>query len=135
MVGEHDGAVGYTVGQRRGLRLGRPAADGRPRYVLDVSVVSNTVTVGPAEALQVNEIVGTAPVWLGSVPSPADQLGVQIRAHGSAVPCQVHERDGDAIEVSLHQPLSGVAAGQTLALYDGTRVVGAATVTASRRAA
>ena len=134
VVGEHDGAVGYTVGQRRGLRLGRPAEDGRPRYVLDVSVVSNTVTVGPAEALQVNEIVGTAPVWLGSVPSPTDLLGVQIRAHGSAVPCQVHEHD-DAIEVSLHQPLSGVAAGQTLALYDGTRVVGAATVSASRRAA
>ena len=38
-----------------GLRIGRPAADGKPRYVLDISPVANRVTVGPAEALDVNE--------------------------------------------------------------------------------
>ncbi len=52
-VGRHDGAFGFTVGQRRGLRIGRPAADGRPRYVLDIEPASGTVTVGPAEALDV----------------------------------------------------------------------------------
>ena len=55
-VGRHDGAFGFTVGQRRGLRLGRPAADGKPRYVLDIEPVSGTVTVGPAEALDVVDI-------------------------------------------------------------------------------
>ena len=43
-------------GQRRGLRIGRPAPDGRPRYVLDIEPVSGTVTVGPAESLDVLEI-------------------------------------------------------------------------------
>ncbi|MEY3625197.1 MAG: tRNA 2-thiouridine(34) synthase MnmA, partial [Actinomycetota bacterium] len=33
-LGEHDGHVGFTIGQRKGLRIGRPAADGKPRYVL-----------------------------------------------------------------------------------------------------
>ena len=47
-VGSHDGAYGFTVGQRRGLRLGVPAADGQPRYVLDIEPVSGTVTVGSA---------------------------------------------------------------------------------------
>ena len=49
-VGEHDGAYAFTVGQRKGLRIGRPAADGLPRYVLDVSPVTRTVTVGHRRA-------------------------------------------------------------------------------------
>ena len=53
MLGEHDGSYRFTVGQRRGLRIGRPAPDGQPRYVLDIEPVSGTVTVGPREALAV----------------------------------------------------------------------------------
>ena len=49
VLGEHDGAYAFTVGQRRGLRVGTPADDGRPRYVLDIEPVTRTVTVGPAE--------------------------------------------------------------------------------------
>src|SRR5690606_10286897 len=49
VVGEHDGAYAFTVGQRRGLALGRPAADGKARYVVDVQPATNTVVVGPAE--------------------------------------------------------------------------------------
>ena len=37
VLGSHDGAYGYTVGQRKGLRIDRPAPDGRPRYVLSSS--------------------------------------------------------------------------------------------------
>ena len=59
-LGEHKGAYAYTVGQRRGLRLGTPASDGRPRYVLQVCPESNTVVVGPWEALAVRELTGTA---------------------------------------------------------------------------
>ncbi|CAA9393707.1 MAG: tRNA-specific 2-thiouridylase MnmA, partial [uncultured Quadrisphaera sp.] len=51
VVGAHDGAEGYTVGQRRGLRLGVPAPDGRPRYVLATDPARGTVTVGGAEDL------------------------------------------------------------------------------------
>ena len=48
VVGSHQGAYAFTVGQRKGLRIGDPAGDGRPRYVLDISPVNNTVTVGTA---------------------------------------------------------------------------------------
>ena len=53
VLGEHDGYFGYTIGQRKGLRLARPAADGRPRYVLGIEPVTGTVTVGPADGLDV----------------------------------------------------------------------------------
>ena len=68
VVGSHDGAYGFTVGQRRGLRVGTPAADGRPRYVLDIEPASGTVTVGPAESLDVTGILAERPVWTGCAP-------------------------------------------------------------------
>ena len=58
VVGSHEGAHAFTVGQRRGLALGVPAADGKPRFVLEVRPVSNTVVVGPKEALATAEIAG-----------------------------------------------------------------------------
>ena len=48
----------YTVGQRRGLHLERPAADGRPRFVLAIEPAANRVVVGPREALAVDRIRG-----------------------------------------------------------------------------
>ena len=73
VLGEHDGAYAFTVGQRRGLRVGTPADDGRPRYVLDIEPVTKTVTVGPAEELDITEITATRPVWTGCPrpPSPS----------------------------------------------------------------
>src|ERR1022692_2521639 len=92
-IGSHDGAYGFTVGQRRGLRIGYPAPDGRPRYVLDIEPASGTVTVGPAESLDVTEIEAQRPVWTGCPPldGPLDCL-VQIRAHGTPTPAPAGQR-------------------------------------------
>ncbi len=65
VLGQHEGAHGYTIGQRKGLHLDRPAPDGRPRYVLSITPVTNTVVVGPAEALDVSVIHADRPVWTG----------------------------------------------------------------------
>ncbi len=136
VVGRHDGAYAFTVGQRHGLRLGVPAPDGRPRYVLSVEPVSNTVTVGPRERLAVTALAGADPVWCGPAPSAGDRVAVQVRAHGAPVPARV-TCVAPHVEVALDTPLTGVAPGQTLALYgtdeDATRVLGSATITATHR--
>ena len=87
-LGEHQGAYGFTVGQRKGLRVGTPAGDGRPRYVLDIEPVTRTVTVGPAEGLDITEITATRPVWTGCAPPPQPvTCQVQLRAHGEVHAC------------------------------------------------
>jgi tRNA-uridine 2-sulfurtransferase len=128
VLGEHDGAYAFTVGQRRGLRVGTPAGDGRPRYVLDIEPVTRTVTVGPAEGLDVTEITATRPVWTGCLPpeTPRDCL-VQLRAHGEVHPCAAW-LDGDELRVRLRHPARGVAKGQAAVLYDGDTVLGSATI-------
>ncbi|MEU5877944.1 tRNA 2-thiouridine(34) synthase MnmA [Spirillospora sp. NPDC047279] len=131
-VGEHEGSYGYTIGQRKGLRLGTPAPDGKPRYVLDISPVTNTVTVGPREALDVTEITAGRPVWLGEVPSGPFGCQVQLRAHGEVYDC-VAEAAGDRVVVRLARPARGVASGQAAVLYEGDRVLGSATIADTAR--
>ncbi len=128
VVGSHDGAHAYTVGQRRGLKLGVPAADGRPRFVLEVRPVSNTVVVGPREALAIREIAGSAYSWAGRAPAAAAfACDVQIRAHADPVPAHATVADG-ILTVRPDVAFDGVAPGQTAVLYDGTRVIGQFTI-------
>jgi len=129
VVGAHSGAYAFTVGQRKGLRLPRPAADGAPRYVTAVDTARNVVTVGPETLLTVRELRGEKVVWLADdVPAdgPTPCL-VQVRAHGEAVSASV-VRSGNKLSVTLEEPMRGVAAGQSLVIYQGTRVLGQATI-------
>lgn len=136
LVGEHTGANAYTVGQRRGLKLGRPAADGKPRFVLEIRPKDNTVVVGPERMLAIDEICGIKISWAGE---PIREVGAgetfkctaQVRAHGEPVPASAHVEDGQ-LTVVLNEPLRGVAPGQTVVLYQGTRVLGQATIDAAR---
>ncbi|PZS06100.1 MAG: tRNA 2-thiouridine(34) synthase MnmA [Pseudonocardiales bacterium] len=126
VVGRHDGAFAYTVGQRRGLGLAHTG--GRPRYVLAIEPVSNVVRVGAADRLDVGRLTGVHPVWTtGRPPSASFDCSAQVRAHGSTsrATARLHR---DALDVTLHNPQRGVAPGQAVVLYDGDTVIGSATI-------
>jgi tRNA-uridine 2-sulfurtransferase len=83
-LGEHNGTHAFTVGQRKGLKIGTPAADGKPRFVLDISPVDRKVTVGSRAELAVERLIASKPRWCGPVPVDTLQCKVQLRAHGPA---------------------------------------------------
>jgi tRNA-specific 2-thiouridylase len=127
-IGEHKGAYTYTIGQRKGLGLTVPTADGSPRFVLKIEPVSNTVVVGAREELAVNKMVGEKPIWCGPAITSGEHRGfVQVRAHGAALPC-TYFVDGENLVANLDEPLLGLATGQAMVIYDGDRVVGSATI-------
>ena len=131
VIGEHKGAYTYTIGQRKGLGLTIPAADGNPRFVLKIEPKSNTVVVGPREDLAVTRIIGEKPVWCGPNPGYEWRKGfVQVRAHGAALNCSYRqiENSENGVEIELMEPLLGLATGQAAVIYDGDRVVGSSTV-------
>jgi tRNA-specific 2-thiouridylase len=130
VLGNHQGAHGFTVGQRKGLQLGKPAVDGKPRYVLSVDVISNRVVVGPQQALAVVELSGDKFTWCGKPkdnPETFFDAHVQVRAHGEQVPASVAVVDG-ALVMRLEEPILGVAPGQTAVVYLGTRVLAQTTI-------
>jgi tRNA-specific 2-thiouridylase len=133
VVGEHDGAFAFTVGQRRGLHLGSPSEDGGRRYVVESNTSTGTVMVGPPRLLEVDVIHTAAPVWAGSPAEPGRVYGVQVRAHGEEIEGSVTDVTGDGMTITLTRPLRGVAPGQAAVLYDGTRVVGSGTIARSTR--
>ncbi|GAB3532958.1 tRNA 2-thiouridine(34) synthase MnmA [Arthrobacter tecti] len=140
-IGTHPGANAFTVGQRKGLKLGRPAPDGKPRFVLEIRPKENTVVVGPERMLAVDELRGIKVSWAGE-PIPAVETGeefecmAQVRAHGDPVDARAwvkHDDDGrQSLTVRLIEPMRGVAPGQTVVIYQGTRVLGQATLDSAR---
>jgi len=133
-VGTHSGSFGFTVGQRRGLGLDRSALDGEPRYVVDIDAPTNRVFIGTADLLGVTGIIGDSARWCGPPPQGRVRVGAQIRAHGEEIPATAYldPQDG-TLHVTLDQSVRGVAPGQSVVLYDGTRVVGAATIARTHR--
>jgi len=139
VLGRHTGAYAYTVGQRKGLDLRVPAPDGRPRYVLSITPVNNTVTVGPAEALDVSTVYGERPLWtVGAADGAPVFAHVQLRAHGEAIPASVTV-SGGTLTAELERPARGIAPGQAIVVYQpdpaGDIVLGSATVSHAGSAA
>ena len=133
VVAQHDGTFAFTIGQRRGLHLNVPAEGGRPRYVVDVDVESRTVMVGPPALLDVNSIEGVRPIWAGAaLGSEFVPVTAQVRAHGEPLRGRAAMLD-ERLMVELDDSVRGLAPGQAVVIYDGTRVLGSATVDRTRR--
>ncbi len=143
-LGTHAGAAAFTVGQRKGLNIGFPTDDGKPRFVLEVRPKTNEVVVGPKEALAISELAGFRFSWAGMPPADPEtpfDCEVQVRAHGDPVPAVAVVRrlsspqgvsksgeDAPELVITLREPLLGVAPGQTAVIYVGTRVLGQCTI-------
>lgn len=156
VLGTHQGYYRFTIGQRKGLRIERPTASGKPRYVLKTNPSTNTVVVGEAELLSVDTIttrtlVEQGPVELLQVDEaaqeafgstmagrtlgevPEDVVTVQIRAHGIPHVAKNVGVGREGLEVRLAEPIRGVAAGQSLVVYRGSRVIAEGTIASSTR--
>jgi tRNA-specific 2-thiouridylase len=102
--------------------------------VLEVRPRTNTVVVGPREALAVTELAGRRRSWAGRPPvEHRFACDVQVRAHADPVPATATVTD-DEVVVVPDEPILGLAPGQSAVLYDGTRVLGQVTVDRTVRA-
>ena len=117
-IGRHDGYWRFTPGQRRGL--GVSAA--RPLYALETRPQSNTVVVGPREALARRRVSVR-----GRLDRGAGRVEAKLRHRSPAVGATVTAA-ARGFELLLDEPAYGVAPGQTAVLYDEGAVVGAGTI-------
>ena len=120
VLGRHEGSYGFTIGQRKGLRIGRPAADGKPRFVLDIEPVSGTVTVGPREELDRRPHRGHPAALVRRRPDRAAARHRPAARARRRAPRRGHGRPATTVRVELLDPAQGIAPGQAAVVYDGT---------------
>lgn len=125
VVGRHQGAVSYTLGQRKGLGL----AMGAPVYVCAKDMEKNTVTVGPNEALFHSTLIADEWNWF-----PFETLTAPLRVHAKArynqppQPATVYPGENGIARVVFDVPQRALTPGQAVVLYDGDLVIGGGTI-------
>jgi tRNA-specific 2-thiouridylase len=132
-LGEHEGLPFFTVGQRAGLGIAPDRPDARPHYVIELRPATNTVVVGPREALQRSALEADSFRWIaGAAPAAGIPCEVQLRAHGEPHPARAHADGLDRVVLQFDAPVDQAAPGQSVVLYRGDEVLGGGVI---RRAA
>ena len=119
-VGKHGGYWRFTPGQRKGLGV----AAQEPLYAIRSDATTNTVVVGPLEALARTTIEASGDLYV-----PAEHVQAKLRYRSDAVPAHVHLHEG-GFRLELDRPAYGVAPGQAAVVYEDDVVVGAGLIQA-----
>lgn len=123
VVGNHDGAIFYTLGQRHGLNLG----GGLPYYVVGKDMHKNEVYVSRNlnnESMWRHELPLTDIHWINDAPHENDQLAVRLRHRGKLVPVSALRNDFQGWTLEIIEPERAVASGQSAVIYQGEEVLG-----------
>lgn len=124
-VGEHDGALFYTIGQRHGLNVG----GGLPYYVVGKDMDKNEVYVTTDlqdERLWSKDLKLTGLHWINDAPETGRTYQVRTRYRAALVPATnlVFSDDDTTLTMDLGEEVRAITAGQSAVIYDGDRVVG-----------
>ncbi len=127
VLGEHNGIINYTIGQRRGLGIGGGyTEDNSPLFVIEIRADKNQVVVGSYEALAKNIIYIDDTNWFADIPT--DGMGVEVKLRSTQKP-QPAKLYSDRVE--LPEPAFGIAKGQACVCYVGAHVIGGGWISGS----
>lgn len=123
VLGQHQGVIHYTVGQRRGLEIG---GQPEPLYVVGLDAANARVLVGPRHLLGVAAARVIETNRIGALPTDGTPLTAKVRSLAKPVPVTLDGPFGDGAAATLRfaTPEYGVAPGQAAVLYAGERVIG-----------
>lgn len=125
VVGTHHGIINYTVGQRKGLGI----ALGKPVYVQKIDAVTNTVTICEQQDLYSSSLIARDFNWIaGSAPQAACACKAKVRYRQQEKAATAIPLEDGTVKVVFDEPLSAIALGQAVVLYDGDVVLGGGTI-------
>ncbi|HEY9723959.1 MAG TPA: tRNA 2-thiouridine(34) synthase MnmA [Oscillatoriaceae cyanobacterium] len=115
VLGQHEGIVNYTVGQRRGLGIAHPV----PLYVIRIDVEGNRVVVGPKEATLGSMALVENLNWV-SIAKPDGPFEAEVKIRYKSQPARaICEPVGDRLLIRFFEPQHAITPGQVACLYDG----------------
>lgn len=121
VLGEHEGILGYTVGQRKGL----PGGAAVPMYVIEIHAGNNQIILGPKESLDCHKFTVKEVDWLADdVELDGLECVVQVRYGHKGVPATLKRLENNRVEVSLHRAEAQISPGQAAVFYVDERLLG-----------
>lgn len=133
IIGEHDGATFFTLGERHGFTLFKNENNSKPLYVISKDIDNNTITVSPKSDLGLEEesnlhrtVVCSKANWINEVPKEDNKYTAQIRYHGELLGCKVIAT-GQTCEIIFDKNVL-VDKGQSIVVYYGDVCLGGAIV-------
>ena len=126
VIGEHSGAIKYTIGQRKGLGVGF----GERMYVCAKDMERNTVTLSREEGLYSSRLTAVDFNWIlwETPPRELVKLTARTRYNAREASAQVWSEENGTVHVEFDQPQRAVTAGQAVVLYYGDIVAGGGTI-------
>lgn len=121
VVGQHQGAAAYTVGQRHGLGIW--GGTGTTYYVISRDLIRNRLVVDTAPPTTTT-LTARALNWIGASPSVGDRIEARIRHGQVPQPCTVEACNSEELELRFDEPQLAVAPGQSVVCSLGTHVLG-----------
>ena len=122
-IGEHEGIINYTIGQRKGIKI----ASNDPLYVVNIDADSNTIVVGKKEYLEVKEIKLRDLNVLGSKKEFNEIIHIKVRSTGRLLKARINFLENSA-DVEILDKETGISPGQACVFYSkdslGDKVLG-----------
>lgn len=122
-IGQHDGAIFYTIGQRHGLEVG----GGLPYYVTGKDMKKNEVYVTTDlqdEKLWSNEIKLTDMHWINGEPKPSQKLQARTRHRAKLIPVKLLNKSSNFWTAELEEDVRALTPGQSAVFYSGDICLG-----------
>jgi tRNA-specific 2-thiouridylase len=120
-LGEHQGIMFYTVGQRKGLGI----SAAKPLYVTAIDAPKNVIIVGPKEQTYSSELAADSLNWIaGAVPKKSIKAKTRVRYRHPEAETTVKIIDENNVHVKFTKPQMAITPGQTVVFYDGDIVIG-----------
>jgi tRNA-specific 2-thiouridylase len=127
VVGEHQGAFVYTLGQRHGYTLHHTTPDSKPQYVIAKDTTNNTITVGDkAPSMSPgNTVTLTRVVWRDTTaPTVGQVVEAQFRYRQTPFSLMITDTSKDTLTLATTTTIEHGARGQSCVLYEGGRCIG-----------
>jgi tRNA-specific 2-thiouridylase len=125
IIGEHDGALFYTIGQRHGFRLHTSGDNTSAQYVISKEIDKNIVVVSPTKPSAVAQSFFLSDVVLRMRDSElvASAITVSTRYHQPSVPATISRASGTLL-VTITDKSETPSFGQSAVLYVGSICIG-----------
>jgi len=120
VIVSHDGFEQFTIGQRKGMKIGL----GDRRYVVRIDAKTHDVVIGCREDLKREELTASQTHWLIPTPKQPFRAQVKIRYRSPATPAWVIPFENHRMTIKFDEPREAIAPGQVAACYLGTRIIG-----------